>query len=138
MSIRRGEYNYCELNLPQLWFSCQGQNQVKIIISQLLQPGTVYSDIIPEHLGQNGDISQSPCQSAEMSSNPVEVWKNRQDHTTMILNNWRIRGPDWPTGEQAMFLTGSPLHTKCPTITHCLSPIHLPGDSPNFTLPRNL
>lgn len=58
-----------------------------------------------------------------MPSNPIEVWKNQQKQTTVMLNNQKIRRT-WPTQEQTMSQTCSALQAKCPTTTLCLSVFH--------------
>lgn len=101
----------------------QAQKRVTIIISQLLQQWRVSSYTILECMGQSGDAFLSLCWNAEMPSNPMEVWKNQQEQTTMMLNNQKIRRT-WPTQEQTMSQMCSALQAKYSTIILCLSAFH--------------
>lgn len=60
------------------------------------------------------------CFFVSMPSNPVEVWRNQQDQTIVMLNNQKLRRT-WPSQEQTMSQTCSDLQAKCPTIFLCLS-----------------
>lgn len=45
----------------------------------------------PRTHGVEWGTFQTLCWSAEMPSNPLEVWKNQHDQATMLPNNQRIR-----------------------------------------------